>query len=134
MPQRGFTWQRREGHDDTGARAKCLPSLSPLWWPKIPTFTVLGGGPRCPKESSLPVLDGVAEVSARDLRGPARHGQRVCRERREEKSPLHRGSEVGAGSSQALGGRGRLAGFSDHQPHLPNRIQMEHWVNMCYFD
>lgn len=130
MPQRGFAWQRREGHDDTGARAKFLPSLSPLWRPKIPAFTVLGGGPRCPKETSLPVLDGVAEVSARDLRGPARHGQRVCRERREEKkSPLHRGSEVEAGSS-ALGGRGRLAGFSDHQHHSPNRSQMEHWVNV----
>lgn len=50
-----------------------------------------GGGYRCPQESSLPVLNGVAEVSTRDLRGPARHGQCVCRERREEKHLLYRG-------------------------------------------
>lgn len=89
-----------------------------------PAFPHSGGQKaqhQCPRESSLPVLDGVAEVSARDLRGPAWHGQCVCRERREEeKSQLHRGSEDGVGSSRTLEGRGKLDGFRDHHRHSPN--------------
>lgn len=87
-----------------------MPRPSPPQGPEPPALTVLADGPQYTQESSLPVLDGVAEVSARDLRGPARHRQCVCRERR-EKSLLHGGSEAGVGSGQALGGGGRFPGF-----------------------
>ena len=66
---------RREEQDDIGTGAEHSAEPFPTPGPEPPAVTLLGRAPPkpCTQESSLPVLDGVAEVSARDLWGPARH-------------------------------------------------------------
>lgn len=128
-------WQQRErmGTQELGQNI-CLASpdpggqssQSPLRW------EVSAGAHRNPPYLCLMELPR----SLRGICGDQRGTESVSAGRDEEKSMLHRGPECG-GSSQALEGRRRLAGFrkdSGRRHHLLNQSQTELCFNVCQLD